>query len=235
MTTDPMRVRVTGLWIEPKVCLTCSLTSSPCDKELLCLSDKFDFHILRSCQISGANTKRPSRQISNPIQGFAATPLICLDISRARRDTSNETLSTNLVESAFLLLSAWRIVHVRSRDPYSEYWLPRSTLVLPVAVDGAAMQNEFPSVAAAANATTAELSRWERFSSRFHMRPAEDDEPQSWWIASTAIPLVAATTGPLANVMSIVALVMPWRNTIISRDKGPTGTWVQEGYNDPHW
>lgn len=152
-----------------------------------------------------------------------------------RRDTSNETLSTNLVESAFLLLSAWRIVHVRSRDPYSEYWLPRSTLVLPVAVDGAAMQNELPPVAAAANATTVELSRWERVSSRFHMRPAEDDEPQSWWIASTAIPLVAAATGPLANVMSIVALVMPWRNTIISRDKGPTGTWVQEGYNDPHW
>ncbi|OKP10754.1 Outward-rectifier potassium channel TOK1 [Penicillium subrubescens] len=96
------------------------------------------------------------------------------------------------------------------------------------------MQNEFPPLAAAANATTAKLSRWERFSSRFHMRPPEDDEPQSWWIASTAIPLVAAAAGPLANVMSIVALVMPWRNTIISREKGPAGTWVQEGYSDPH-
>ena len=35
------------------------------------------------------------------------------------------------------------------------------------------------------------------------MRPADDDEPQSWWFCSTAIPLLAATTGPLANVMSI--------------------------------
>lgn len=97
------------------------------------------------------------------------------------------------------------------------------------------MQNEFPPLAAAANATTQELSRWERFSSRFHMRPPEDDEPQSWWIASTAIPLVAAAAGPLANVMSIVALVQPWRNTIISRETGPGGIWIEEGYNDPKW
>ncbi|KAF3384317.1 Outward-rectifier potassium channel TOK1 [Penicillium rolfsii] len=97
------------------------------------------------------------------------------------------------------------------------------------------MQNEFPPLAAAANATTAQLSRWERFRSMFHMRPPEDDEPQSWWIASTAIPLVAAAAGPLANVMSVVALVMPWRNTVISRENGPAGNWVQEGYSDPHW
>ncbi|OOQ89482.1 ion channel [Penicillium brasilianum] len=97
------------------------------------------------------------------------------------------------------------------------------------------MQNEFPPLAAAANATTQKLSRWERFSNRFHMRPPEDDEPQSWWIASTAIPLVAAAAGPLANVMSIVALVQPWRNTIISRETGPGGIWIEEGYNDPKW
>ncbi|KAJ6113038.1 hypothetical protein N7512_008362 [Penicillium capsulatum] len=63
----------------------------------------------------------------------------------------------------------------------------------------------------------------------------EDDEPQSWWIASTAIPLVAAAAGPLANVMSIVALVMPWRSKIVSRSEGPAGNLVQEGYADPHW
>ena len=67
------------------------------------------------------------------------------------------------------------------------------------------------------------------------MRPPEDDEPQSWWFASTAIPLVAAAAGPLANVMSIVALAMPWRSQIISRTPSAAGNFVQEGYADPHW
>lgn len=79
------------------------------------------------------------------------------------------------------------------------------------------------------------LSPWEWIRGHFHMRPSEDDEPQSWWIASTAIPLVAATTGPLANVMSIVALVMPWRSKIISNEHTAAGTSIQEGYADPHW
>ncbi|KAJ5656242.1 hypothetical protein N7507_008192 [Penicillium longicatenatum] len=78
-------------------------------------------------------------------------------------------------------------------------------------------------------------SLWDNFTSQFHMRPPEDDEPQSWWIASTAIPLVAAAAGPLANVMSIVALVMPWRSHITSRTTSPAGNWYQEGYADPHW
>jgi potassium channel subfamily K len=67
------------------------------------------------------------------------------------------------------------------------------------------------------------------------MRPPEDDEPQSWWVASTTIPLVAAATGPLANVMSIVALIMPWRSKIISTNEGPAGNFVQESYPDPPW
>ncbi|KAJ5620235.1 hypothetical protein N7510_004219 [Penicillium lagena] len=78
-------------------------------------------------------------------------------------------------------------------------------------------------------------SVWERFQSCFHMRPPDDDEPQSWWIASTAIPLAAAAAGPLANVMSIVALVMPWRSEIISYKEGPAGNAIQQGYPDPHW
>lgn len=78
-------------------------------------------------------------------------------------------------------------------------------------------------------------SLWDRFTDKFHMRPPEDDEPQSWWIASTAIPLVAAAAGPLANVMSIVALVMPWRSHVISENDGPAGNWIQIGYDDPHW
>ncbi|KGO77616.1 Ion transport 2 [Penicillium italicum] len=67
------------------------------------------------------------------------------------------------------------------------------------------------------------------------MRPPEDDEPQSWWVASTAIPLVAATTGPLTNVMSVVALVMPWRSKILPNAETAAGTSIQEGYPDPHW
>ncbi|CAG8123330.1 unnamed protein product [Penicillium olsonii] len=78
-------------------------------------------------------------------------------------------------------------------------------------------------------------SRWARMGVHLNLRPVEDDEPQSWWIASTAIPLLAAATGPLANVMSVVALVMPWRSDILSETVGPAGNWIQEGYPDPHW
>jgi potassium channel subfamily K len=47
--------------------------------------------------------------------------------------------------------------------------------------------------------------------------------------------LVAAAAGPLANVMSIVALVMPWRSHVISSTPGPAGNLPQVGYDDPHW
>ncbi|KAJ5690095.1 hypothetical protein N7462_004487 [Penicillium macrosclerotiorum] len=97
------------------------------------------------------------------------------------------------------------------------------------------MQNGSQPLEARIGDHAAKSSLWDRVCSQFHMRPPEDDEPQSWWIASTAIPLVAAAAGPLANVMSIVALVMPWRSKIISRVEGPAGNWVQEGYPDPHW
>ncbi|OQO07253.1 hypothetical protein B0A48_07823 [Cryoendolithus antarcticus] len=46
---------------------------------------------------------------------------------------------------------------------------------------------------------------------RFTLRDWDDDEEQDWWFASTAIPLLAATLGPLANVFSIAALVTYWR------------------------
>ncbi|KZF23493.1 voltage-gated potassium channel [Xylona heveae TC161] len=59
------------------------------------------------------------------------------------------------------------------------------------------------------------------------LRPADDDEEQNWWFASTAIPLIAATTGPLANVLSIAALVTKWRNHV-PIDGGPE-------IPDPHW
>jgi potassium channel subfamily K len=43
----------------------------------------------------------------------------------------------------------------------------------------------------------------------------DDGEPQDWWFASTAIPLLAATLGPLANVLSIAALATPWRSCLV--------------------
>jgi potassium channel subfamily K len=58
---------------------------------------------------------------------------------------------------------------------------------------------------------------------------------RDWWIASTAIPLVAATAGPLANVMSIVALVSTWRNTIEFDSTGPDGGHTEVGIADPQW
>ncbi|MCJ1422026.1 Potassium channel [Xylographa parallela] len=68
---------------------------------------------------------------------------------------------------------------------------------------------------------------------KFHMRAADDDEEQDWWFASTAIPLLAATIGPLANVMSIAALITSWRS-----DYDPDYPGIDEastGYTDPHW
>lgn len=97
------------------------------------------------------------------------------------------------------------------------------------------MQHESTAVETAKMKTAEGPSKWERIRSHLNMRPVEDDEPQAWWIASTAIPLVAAATGPLANVMSVVALVQPWRSDILSKTKGPAGNWLQEGYPDPHW
>lgn len=68
---------------------------------------------------------------------------------------------------------------------------------------------------------------------KFRMRPDDDDEAQDWWFASTAIPLLAATTGPLANVMSIAALITPWRTKY---DTGFVGVDTHTtGYADPRW
>ncbi|KAI9718558.1 MAG: hypothetical protein M1812_004009 [Candelaria pacifica] len=66
---------------------------------------------------------------------------------------------------------------------------------------------------------------------KFRMRPDEDDEPEDWWMASTAIPLLAATLGPLANVLSIAALVTSWRENYT--DSGADTDAI--GFRDPHW
>ncbi|KAL8952835.1 MAG: hypothetical protein Q9222_001270 [Ikaeria aurantiellina] len=73
------------------------------------------------------------------------------------------------------------------------------------------------------------VRRWWKFS----MRPDEDDQPNDWWFVSTAIPLLAATTGPLANVMSIAALITKWRNNYDPQNPGVDTLSV--GFDDPHW
>ncbi|KAL1305373.1 hypothetical protein AAFC00_002267 [Neodothiora populina] len=50
---------------------------------------------------------------------------------------------------------------------------------------------------------------------KFKLRPWDDDQERDWWFAGTAIPLLAATLGPLANVLSIAALVTYWRMCLI--------------------
>lgn len=59
---------------------------------------------------------------------------------------------------------------------------------------------------------------------------------RSWWFASTAIPLLAATTGPMSNVLSIAALVTPWRVSLPDNGTLPAGADDNGvGIPDPHW
>ncbi|KAF2849470.1 potassium channel-like protein [Plenodomus tracheiphilus IPT5] len=66
---------------------------------------------------------------------------------------------------------------------------------------------------------------WERW---------KEGEETDWWFASTGIPLLAATLGPLANVSSIAALVTSWRQT-----NYVDGQWLSDfegvAYADPRW
>jgi len=68
---------------------------------------------------------------------------------------------------------------------------------------------------------------------KLHLRPDDDGEPQDWWFCSTAIPLLAATIGPLANVMSIAALVTSWRNNYDPDFPGVDSK--SSGFSDPRW
>jgi potassium channel subfamily K len=59
---------------------------------------------------------------------------------------------------------------------------------------------------------------------------------RDWWFASTAIPLLAATIGPLANVLSIAALVTKWRVSLPNNGQLPEG--IDDAgtpIRDPRW
>ncbi|KFY29951.1 hypothetical protein V493_02196 [Pseudogymnoascus sp. VKM F-4281 (FW-2241)] len=68
------------------------------------------------------------------------------------------------------------------------------------------------------------------------LRGKDDDLPQSWWFASTAIPLLAATIGPLANLLSIAGLVSKWKVDLPNNGKLPEGA-DDNGVTipDPQW
>ncbi|KAF2101426.1 putative potassium channel, partial [Rhizodiscina lignyota] len=56
-----------------------------------------------------------------------------------------------------------------------------------------------------------------------------------WWFASTAVPLIAATIAPLANVLSIAALITFWRVKLYD-DRGNKLSELQGiPYPDPRW
>lgn len=77
-------------------------------------------------------------------------------------------------------------------------------------------------------------------------REEGDGSDPDWWFVSTAVPLLAATVGPLANVLSIAALVSSWRMCLVSEVdpqicdwNGQADTLVTqlEGatFKDPDW
>ncbi len=55
--------------------------------------------------------------------------------------------------------------------------------------------------------------------------------PARWWYASTAIPLLAGTFGPMANAFSICALVEKWRVSIPPAGTEEHGIKIE----DPKW
>ncbi|KAK5070474.1 Potassium channel [Lithohypha guttulata] len=70
---------------------------------------------------------------------------------------------------------------------------------------------------------------------KIKLRGIEDDDPTDWWFASTAIPLLAAAFAPMANMLSIAALVVYWRNDVTTPDDPATKYSLSVGIRDPQW
>jgi potassium channel subfamily K, other eukaryote len=70
---------------------------------------------------------------------------------------------------------------------------------------------------------------------KFKMRGFDDDGERDWWFASTAIPLLASAIAPLANVISIAALVTYWRMDISDGNGGVVGELNGKPFKDPRW
>ena len=70
---------------------------------------------------------------------------------------------------------------------------------------------------------------------KLKLRAADDDLPTDWWFASTAIPLIAATFAPMANLLSIAGLVVFWRNRVTNFSDPGLRQSTSTGYPDPAW
>ncbi|KAK3319253.1 hypothetical protein B0H66DRAFT_623855 [Apodospora peruviana] len=68
---------------------------------------------------------------------------------------------------------------------------------------------------------------------RIKLRGRSDNLPQQWWFASTAIPLLVATLGPLSHVLSLASLISTWRVTLPDNGAGADNLGV--GIPDPKW
>ncbi|KAH7035446.1 uncharacterized protein B0I36DRAFT_382151 [Microdochium trichocladiopsis] len=61
-------------------------------------------------------------------------------------------------------------------------------------------------------------------------------DSQDWWFCATAVPLIAATQGPLSNVLSIAALVNVWRVVLPNNGELPEGADnFGTPLRDPQW
>jgi potassium channel subfamily K len=81
------------------------------------------------------------------------------------------------------------------------------------------------------NPSDSHIRRWWKF----RMRSFDDDGERDWWFASTAIPLLAATIAPLANVLSIAALVTFWRMNVDDGTGKPGPELSGRPFEDPNW
>ncbi|KAF2401831.1 voltage-gated potassium channel [Trichodelitschia bisporula] len=70
---------------------------------------------------------------------------------------------------------------------------------------------------------------------KFRMRGQNDDGDVDWWFASTAIPLIAATVAPLANVLSLAALVTYWRMDLRDAQGKDLPQLSGIPFKDPKW
>lgn len=57
------------------------------------------------------------------------------------------------------------------------------------------------------------------------------NEYHPWWFASSAFPMLAGTLGPVASAFSILALVRPWRQTLLPGQSPDQAAFVA----DPAW
>lgn len=67
------------------------------------------------------------------------------------------------------------------------------------------------------------------------MRGFDDDEDTDWWFAGTAVPLIAATLAPLANVLSLAALVTYWRENLDDGHGNRLPELQGVPFRDPRW